>query len=180
MSIEEFKKIDTSFEESMFYSKVNNVFIKLMTARMINKLDEVKHFISDNLYKNEVNLLESLKNKNLKQMYDELNVKDSKIIDIQVNEDVYTIKVFLQSRYMDYIINLDDGSLVSGNDKARIQKDYILTFNKNKVTKEQGNIRRCPSCGASIDINASGICEYCGTSYNLDNYDWILNKIENS
>ena len=133
MSIEEFKKIDTSFEESMFYSKVNNVFIKLMTARMINKLDEVKHFISDNLYKNEVNLLESLKNKNLKQMYDELNVKDSKIIDIQVNDDVYTIKVFLQSRYMDYIINLDDGSLVSGNDKARIQKDYILTFNKKSL-----------------------------------------------
>lgn len=179
MSIEEFKKIDTSFEESMFYSKVNNVFIKLMTARMINKLDEVKHFISDNLYKNEVNLLESLKNKNLKQMYDELNVKDSKIIDILVNDSVYIIKVYLQSRYMDYIISLDDGSLVSGNDSSRIQRDYILTFEKKVNTKEQDNIRRCPGCGASIDVNSSGICEYCGTSYNLDEYDWVLTKIDN-
>ena len=179
MKIEEFKKIEPTFEESIFYSKVNNVFIKLMTARMLDKIDEVKHFISDELYNNEIAFIKNNKDKGYKQMYDELNVKDSKIIDILVNDSVYIIKVYLQSRYMDYIISLDNGSLVSGNDSSRIQRDYILTFEKKVNTKEQDNIRRCPGCGASIDVNSSGICEYCGTSYNLDEYDWVLTKIDN-
>ena len=180
MSIDELKKVDNTFDESTFYSKVNNVFIKLMTARMIGNLDDVKHFVSDELYKEEVNRNLEHKNNGIKQMYDELNVKDSKITEIEVNDNVYTIKVFLQSRYMDYIIDLDSGNLVSGNDTSRIQRDYVLVFSKNKNALEQSSIRRCPGCGASIDVNSSGVCDYCGTTYNLEKYDWILNSIENS
>lgn len=178
MTVKEFQEIDSSFEESMFYSKVNLVFIKLMTARMIDKLEEVKHLLSEELYENEKKMIQQNKENGIKQMYDELNVKDSEIVDIKVNENVYIIKVCLHSRYMDYIINLSNGNLVSGNDTARIQRDYVLTFEKKKDAKEQGIIRRCPGCGASINVNSSGICEYCGTTYNLEHYDWILSHLE--
>ena len=36
---------------------------------------------------------------------------------------------------------------------------------------------KCPSCGASIDVNRSGHCEYCGTTFDNENYDWILTSI---
>ena len=111
-------------------------------------------------------------------MYDELNVKDSKITDITVNNDVYQIKVFLQSRYMDYIINLSNGSVISGNDSSRIEVDYNLTFTKKINTKVAGAIRRCPSCNAPLSVNTSGLCEYCGSTYNQEDYDWVLTKIE--
>lgn len=178
MTIEEFKKWEPSFEESMFYSKINLVFIKLMTARMTDKLEEVKHLISDDLYEKEKKRLKDNQENGIKQMYDELNVKDSEIVDIKVNENVYIIKVCLHSRYMDYIINLSNGNLVSGNNSARVQRDYMLIFEKKKDAKEQGIIRRCPGCGASINVNSSGICEYCGTTYNLEHYDWILSQLE--
>ena len=178
MQISEFKNIDNTFNEGMFLTKVNNVFIKLFTAIMMDKLDEVNHFIGDDVYEYANNILYKVKDKNCRQMYDELNVKDSKITDITVNNDVYQIKVFLQSRYMDYIINLSNGSVISGNDSSRIEVDYNLTFTKKINTKVAGAIRRCPSCNAPLSVNTSGLCEYCGSTYNQEDYDWVLTKIE--
>ena len=178
MSIEEYKQIDPSFELSMFMTKVNNIFIKLFTSIMMDKLDDVKHFISQDTLQYASNILNNAKNSGNRQMFDELNVKDSNIIDIQVNDNVHTIKVYLQSRYMDYIINLSNGNLVSGNNTSRIQVDYDLTFVKKSTTSTQGIIRKCPSCGAALSVNTSGKCEYCGSIYNQSDYDWVLDKIE--
>lgn len=178
MKLEDFKNIDTTFNEAMFLTKINNIFIKLFTAIMMDKLDEVDHFISDDvrLYAN--NILNSAKSNGCRQMYDELNVKDSKIVDVIVNEDVYQLKVFLQSRYMDYIINLSNGNVISGDDSSRIEVNYNLTFTKRINTKVANSIRRCPSCNAPLSVNTSGLCDYCGSTYNQEEFDWVLTKLE--
>ena len=111
-------------------------------------------------------------------MYDELNVKDSQIMNVEVKQDVYEIKVFLQSRYMDYIINLVNGNVISGDDTRRIAVDYNLIFTKKIDAKEQGITRKCPSCRAPLSVNTSGVCEYCGSTYNQEDYDWVLTKLE--
>lgn len=178
MDIKEFKEIDSTFNESMFITKINNVFIKLFTAIMLDNLDNVKHFIGDEVYKYAKDIIDKNKEKNHRQMYDELNVKDSKIVDILVNESVYNIKVLLQSRYMDYIISLDDGSLVSGNNSSRRQVNYELTFTKRKGALTQGIVRKCPNCGATMSVNNSGRCEYCNSIYNQEDYDWVLTELK--
>lgn len=178
MTVEEFKNIDNSFSQSMFITKVNNIFVKLFTNIMMDRIDEVKHFISDDVYNYANTIVKQAKQNNTRQMYDELNVKESTIKAINVNEDVYEIKVLLQSRYMDYIISLDDGNYVSGNNSSRIQVDYMLTFQKKANTKDQSIARKCPGCGAPMSVNTSGKCEYCGAIYNQEDYDWILTKLE--
>ena len=40
-----------------------------------------------------------------------------------------------------------------------------------------GTVNKCPGCGASIDVNASGICPYCGTVYNQEDKNWILSSM---
>lgn len=178
MNINEFVKIDNSFDEGMFMTKVNNIFIQLFSSIMLDELDEVKHFLSEDVYNYANNIVIKNKNNGTRQMYDELNVKSSKIEAIEVNENVYTIKVLLQSRYMDYIINLSDSSLVSGNNNSRIEVDYRLIFSKKINTMDQDIVKRCPGCSAPMNINDSGKCEYCGAIYNQEDYDWILTKLE--
>ncbi len=178
MTIEELKKMDSTFNESMFMSKVNNIFIQLLSAIMLDKLDDVKHFISTEVYDWAKKIVDDNKEKNYRQMYDELNIKETKIKEIEVNGSVYIIKVFLQSRYIDYIMNLSDGSLVSGNNNSRIEQGYYLTFTKKITANNQGIARKCPSCGASINVNARGICQYCGSIYNQEDYDWVLTHLE--
>lgn len=177
MTVSEFKKIDSTFNESMFLTKVNNIFIKFFTSIMLDKMSDVDHFVGDEVYNYGLSILNNAKSQGCRQMYDELNVKESSIEEIEVNENVYIIKVYLQSRYMDYIINLSDGT-VKGNDSSRINVNYRLTFVKKTNTHEQGIVRKCPTCGAPLSVNTSGKCDYCGSIYNQEDYDWVLNGLE--
>ena len=174
ITLDELKHIDTDFSESMFITKVNNMFVKFLTDIMMDRLPEIKHFVNDEVYAYGEDIIKRVKEKGQRQMYDELNVKDSKIVSTVLGPDELIIKVHLQSRYMEYIISLDDGSYISGNNQSRKEVGYTLTLTKKIAHKDQDIVRKCPGCGAPIDVNASGKCEYCGTIYNQEDYDWVI------
>lgn len=165
---------DKSFTEASFLAKVDNTYIMLLSAIITNNLSKVDHKIGDKLYDKYKKYLEDLNNNNLRQMYDELNVKSSKIIDIEKNDINYIIKVELVSRYLDYKIDKTTLKKVSGDNTVRIEKKKILTFEKKIDSKDLSNIRTCPNCGASIDYNHNGMCKYCRSIFNTEDYDWIL------
>lgn len=176
--MDELLKIDSSFNQGMFITKVNNIFVMLHTAIMMDDIDRVRHYISGDLEEKYDNLLKNLNNRNVRQMYDELNVKTTSIDNIQVLDDKIIIDVTIVSRYMDYLIDKDTFKLVSGINDRRIEKNNYLVFEKN-IGKNYNNIdRKCPGCSANIDVNKSGKCEYCGTIFDTENYDWILTSIE--
>lgn len=164
----------SEFNEAMFKTKVDNIFVKIHTSIMRGDLNDVAHFISDELQTELQNKINNLKNQNKRQMYDELNVKNTIILNRSIQNDKEVVTVEIISRYMDYIIDLDTGNTISGDDTRRIEKRNILTFEKKLITKEIGLVRKCPGCGASISVNTSGKCEYCDTIYNQEDYDYVL------
>ncbi len=177
MSINDFLQIDPSFNSSMFLSKVNNIFVKLLTSVMLDNIISIDHFVSDEVYGHYKTIIDQLREKKQRQMYDELNVKQSYIQSIDKVDDRYVISVYLEARYMDYVIDLNTHSVISGNNQSRIQKNYKLIFVRKDMVKEIGVVRRCPGCGASLNINDSGRCPYCHRIYNQEDYDFILDKI---
>lgn len=177
MNIDEFIKKDNTFSESEFLAKVDNTFIMLLTSIMTDNMERVKHKISDALFKKYSAYINELNLRNERQIYDELNVKSTKIMSINENNDNYVIEVLLISRYMDYTINKDSNELVSGNNSSRVEKNNYLTFIKSKGAKKESIAHRCPSCGANIDTNNTGICSYCGSAYDTYSYDWVLTNI---
>ncbi len=165
------------FNEAMFKTKVDNIFVKLYTAIMKGNLEEVSHFISDDVREKFSSYLSTLNSKNERQMYDELNVKNTTILNRYTEDDKEIVEVELISRYMDYIIDKDTGKLITGDDTRRVEKRNILIFEKKINTKDLSLVRKCPGCGASISVNTSGKCEYCGSIFNLEDYDYILVSI---
>ena len=165
------------FNEAMFKTKVDNIFVKLYTAVMKGNLDDVKHFLSQDVYEKFNNYIKELTSNGKRQMYDELNVKNTRIISRTKTDDKEIVKVELISRYMDYIIDINTYNLISGNNTRRVEKRNILTFEKNLNTKDIGIVRKCPGCGASISVNTSGKCEYCDTIFNQEDYDYVLVEI---
>lgn len=175
--LNELIKNDTNFNEGSFKSYVANVFVKLFTSVMLDELDNVKHFLSEDVYNQYKSKIDDLNNKGLRQIYDELNVKDSSIIKVSITDTDFIVTVIVTSRYMDYIVDKNSGNFISGNNQYRIEKNYTLIFTKKRNFLQQGVVRKCPGCGASISVNTSGKCEYCGTIYNLEKYDYILTSI---
>lgn len=164
----------SEFNETMFKTKVDNIFVKIYTCIMKQDLSDVEHFISNELKKELDSKINNLKSQNKRQIYDELNVKNTNILSRNIENDKEVIKVEIISRYMDYIIDKDTGNTISGDDTRRIEKRNILTFEKKLITKEIGLVRKCPGCGASISVNTSGKCEYCDSIFNWEDYDYVL------
>ena len=160
----EILKYDPEFTESKFKTYVDNVFIQLHMA-VVTK---------DNKYQK---IVDDLSGKHLIQMYDEINVAQTDILGYKVTNTNMIIEVNLISRYLDYLMD-EEGNYVSGNTNVRSEKNNHLTFTKKINYKESEAVRKCPGCGASIDVNAGGKCAYCGTIYNLEDKDWVLTSIE--
>ena len=95
-------KEDVNFSEAKFKAKVDNVFIQTYTAVMKQDLQKVKHFLSNEVYEKYNKKIQNLQNKNQIQIYDELNVSDTNIINISELEDKFVIEVSLLTKYLDY------------------------------------------------------------------------------
>jgi len=176
VTVDEYKKIDSAFNEGVFLSKVNNMFIKYFSSIMLDKMDTIKHFVNDEVYKDGIALVEEWKNKKARHMFDMLNVQESHISSIYEDDENYVIKVHLIARYLDYYIDLNTNK-VEGNNQNRITATYALELTKSKNSLKNKMIKKCPTCGAPLLINNSGKCEYCGNTYNLKDYDYIITKM---
>lgn len=170
-------KVDPSFNEGMFITKVNNIFIMLHSAIMMDNLDRVRHYISNELEEKYDAILKDLRERNRRQMYDELNVKTTTIKSVDIAENEITVKIDIVSRYMDYLVDKDTGKFISGINDHRVEKINHLVFTKRIGSLYSGIDKKCPGCGANIDVNNSGKCDYCGAIFNTENYDWILSSI---
>ena len=92
MDIKEFSLYDKDFNESMFLSFVNNVFVKVFTSIMMDKLDTVKHYMNESVYTYCRHILNEAKEIGARHMYDEMNVWDSKIESLDITDDYFVIK----------------------------------------------------------------------------------------
>ena len=173
----EILKYDPGFTENKFKTYVDNVFIQLHMAVVTKELENIKHFVSDEVYNKYQNKLDELNKKHLIQMYDEINVAQTDILSYKVDNENMIIEVNILSRYLDYLMD-EDGNYVSGDTDIRTEKNNHLVFTKKINYEKSKTVRKCPGCGASIDVNASGKCEYCGTIYNLEDKDWVLKSID--
>ena len=50
---------------------------------------------------------------------------------------------------------------------------YEFTFIKDI---ENDKLDKCPNCGAPININSAGICEYCNSKIVDDSKNWVMSK----
>jgi len=62
-------------------------------------------------------------------------------------------------------------------------KNFLSSSNGmtyHQEIKKETKIIKCKSCGAKNTLIAGKTkeCEYCGTIYNLEDYEWILTEMK--
>ena len=160
-----------------FKSKVTNIFIQYLTCIMKNDLSDVEHFIKEQPKEYANSIITNMINHNRRQMYDELNVSNINMTNKEETDKEVVYSISLLAKYLDYQLDLSNGNIVAGTDDHRIERTYYLKIVKKIDTKEETNIKRCPGCGHSLDVNYSGKCEYCGRIFNQEDYDYQLLEI---
>lgn len=169
--------LDPTFTSESFKTKVDNIFVMLHVSLMTDNMKRVRHFVSDKVYDEFNDRLSSLNNNNERQMFDELNIKSTDIVSVEITDDKFIIKVRLVSKYLDYVVDKTTNKIKRGNNTNRVEKENILVLEKRRDSKRQGVVRFCPNCGHPMDINKSGYCEFCHSTYNQETYDFVLTSI---
>lgn len=52
----------------------------------------------------------------------------------------------------------------------------VIMNNKNEIDNEK-NTSNCENCGAKMELNNIGTCEYCKSNLINGNYSWVMSKI---
>ena len=170
-------KYDKDFDESVFLTKADHIFIMILDAIMDNDMSSVKHYLTDEIYNRYVEMVNEYIEKGYTRLFDEMNVKSTEITGVNFENDKINIIVNLVSRYMDYFVD-DNGDYVSGINTHRIEKSHTIIFSKNLDAKKLNEARRCPSCGNSLNINNTGVCPYCNQTIDMSKYDYIITQID--
>ena len=172
-------KYDSTLDNAMFFTKIENIFVMLYSSIMKRNLDTVKHKVSDEIIYKYQEYVDELKSNHEIQMYGELNVKSADITSIEEDDKFIIVKVDLISRFLNYVIDETSLNIKRGSNQGNREEHMNhLTFMKRKDAKKMPIARHCPSCGSMMDVSNNGKCSYCGEIFNTEDFDYILVKIE--
>lgn len=173
MDIRKIKEILPEFNADDFLKKAYDIFINVQNAWMNFDYDNLRKYLSNelyNTYKSQLKALSAQKQKNIMEAFDKLDIG---ITNFGYNGDKYTIIVELIVSFYDYVVNKEN-TVVRGTDRRKLTNHYELTF-ISSVSKENKS-NKCPNCNAPLDNVSSNVCPYCKSTIISEHYDWIMSK----
>lgn len=173
---EQVSKIIPNLNVTEFNFKAYQAFYDVQMAWMNFEYDKLKELITDELYNSYVMQLELLKSKNHKNTMKQFELIESHIFELKEENGLYIAKVYLNVRFLDYIENTNTGIIVRGSVNDKVYNTYILTFICSK--EKSNNVNYCPRCGAKVEGNVTGTCDYCKSKLINKTYNWVMSKKE--
>ena len=152
-------------------------FVNIQEAWMNFDYDALREYCTDELYNTYVSQLETLKLKNGQNIMSDYQNLDMKITNITSENNVVSLTVYAEIRFHDYVINTKTNEVTRGSKDRLMTNHYLMTFVIKKGDAK--SIKNCPSCGAPFEHNASGICEYCGSTIIKEADELVLSKKTN-
>ena len=152
-------------------------FVNIQDAWMNFDYDALREYCTDELYNTYVSQLETLKLKNGQNIMSDYQNLDMKITNITSENNVVSLTVYAEIRFHDYVINTKTNEVTRGSKDRLMTNHYLMTFVIKKGDAK--SIKNCPSCGAPFEHNASGICEYCGSTIIKEADELVLSKKSN-
>lgn len=160
-----------------FENKIKQIFLKIQNAWNKNKPEELLHIESSLLYERDAEKMRMYTSKGLKEVRNNIVINYAEADEYFEAGTKKFLKIKIKASMERYVYDTITGEIVNGIREYNETKVYILTLAKEE--EKDGNIKmKCDACGADVNIRAIGKCEYCGTIFHTDEYDWTVVDIE--
>jgi hypothetical protein len=174
LTLDEIAKVDATINKDDMNHILFEIYKEIQNAWMNFDYDTLRKYTTDelfNMYNSQLKVLSAKKQKNIMENITFIN---GKIIDITIENGIEKVKMYLQITMKDYVVN-SNNEVVRGNKNIINSVEYLITLNRY-IEKE--NIKKCPSCGAPIDIETGGTCPYCESTIVNNNQKFVMSKKE--
>lgn len=172
-AINEIKKHLPGFDVNKFLSNGFNIYMRIEEAWMNFKLENVRDIMTDEMFNMYESQLTSMEMKGEQNIMKDFKLLNSAITNTSIQNDMLQVTTRYVIEFYDYIIKKDTKQVVRGNSNKKMRMVYEMTFIEKL---EKTKLDKCPNCGAPININSAGICEYCNSKIVDDNTEWVMSK----
>jgi hypothetical protein len=182
--LEEIQANDPGFDVQQFLDRSQAAFFQLQKAWMDRNVDEGRAYMSPGLYASWKAQVDEMVAQHKKNILENLYIQGMHIVRASHDENFDRIMVKMDASAMDYEVDDQTGKevfAVGGRKPDRPFTEY-WTFQRSAGAKTlvSGGIteKKCPNCGAPLEVNASGNCTYCNAEVTSGKFDWVLGKID--
>ena len=162
------EKEQTTKEE--FYKKLFNIYKDVQISWMNFDYDKMKNLVSDEMFNMYHSELQTLELSNQKNVMKKIKYNSCELLSLEENEEALNIKVKLNVRCYDYIVNSKTNDLIKGYKDKYWFYEYEIEFIKNKNINHS-----CINCGTKLEKNMNK-CPSCGSIILNNNEEWVMSK----
>jgi hypothetical protein len=177
------KANDPNFTEQQFLDRAQAAFFMLQKAWQDRNVDEGRAYMSPGLYMGWKTQVDQMTAEHRKNVLEALYVQGMHIVKATHDDNFENITVRVDASAKDYDVNDQTGKKISGDSSdTPFTEFWTFTRSAGAKTLVTGGIteKKCPNCGAPLDVNATGDCKYCGQAVTSGKFDWVLSKIDQS
>lgn len=142
-------------------------------------LVRARPFVSDSLYNYLLYYVRAYEQEGLRNVHESPQLLRWVIAKVtrDAHYDALTVRIWGEGR--DYTLETATGKVVGGHrQRVRAYSEYWTLVRGAAVRGEPRADKQCPNCGAALQINMAGVCEYCSAHITAGEFDWVLSKIE--
>ena len=173
---------DPGFNEADFLSDCNRAFFTIQQAWTERKPDISRQVMHDGIWQQHRFQIDQYVSQNKQNVLENLAVQNTRLVSVSSDEAFDTIMVRFFASCADYDVELGDKPKIVRGDRSVNDwcEDWIFQRKAGADTKPNGGTmkQRCPNCGAPLDLDLAGICQYCRAPVMSGEFDWVLTRIE--
>lgn len=153
--------------------KASNGYLQILTAVVFQDLRGIRRFTSSRFAEK---LEGSLTGETI--VYNRLFLNDVTLIGASKTNDENQLYISIRSSFQRIL--LKNGKLVKKIDPFIISKTEVMVMKKKiNAGRAKGSLYAgsCPACGAPVEDPFAVKCSFCGTQYNREDKEWIIDDI---
>lgn len=172
--------VDPAFSSEEFKTYAQDAYIKVQEAWEAKNFELVRSFETDALFSLHRKQMQEYKDNNRTNHLDAQCIHEITLAAFNVDEKNEVLTVKLCASFLDFVTDDATGKVISGSNVTRVRRTYRIDFMRTKGVKTSSDrhmtTTECPSCGAPVNVSATGICEYCKNVIVNGQYGWVMNR----
>ena len=172
--------IDPAFSSEEFKTYAQDAYIKVQEAWEAKNFELVRSFETDALFSLHRKQMQEYKDQGRTNHLDAQCIHEITLAAFNTDEKTEVLTVKLCASFLDFVTDDATGKVVGGSKDVRVRRTYRIDFMRTKGVKTNTDkhmtTTECPSCGAPVNVSATGICEYCKNVIVNGQYGWVMNR----
>jgi hypothetical protein len=140
------------------------------------KYDDLKKYLSNELYNTYIMQLDALKLKHGQNIMENITLIDSGVLTINLKGNREEVRMMLEIEMKDYVIDTKTNKVTRGDNRVTNHIKYEITL--ERIVDSKG-VKFCPNCGAELKKGGTERCSYCASIIVNNSEEFVMTKKEN-